>query len=149
MARDDLDRNRHGMAWPFAMAMWSEVAFACEDAQVAMHLLPLVEPDGGCLADGRGILWCSIDLARSLLALTAAQLDVAESIAVGAVAASRRRVTPLLLARELLVLAAVRHRRGRASHETSDLVDEALRIADDSGAALVRQDAERYGLLPR
>jgi hypothetical protein len=99
----------------------------------------------GQIADSGGAIWCSVDLARALLAATVGDLDDAEAIVTGAIAASRARRTPLLLARELLVLAMIQSRLGREG--VGDLVAEALEIGDLRRANLIRMDAARYGLV--
>ena len=98
------------------------------------------------LAGGLSGDMCSIDHARALLALTLDEPSGAEQLATGAIAASRRRRTPLYLARELLVLALVRSRIGGDGKD--ELVAEALEIGERHNVGLIRNDAERYGLVP-
>ena len=129
-----------------ALALWAEVAVALGDAATSRELFDLLEPLAGQIADGNGLIWCSVDHARAQLALTFGADDVADAIAADAVAASRTRGTPLFLARELLVLAAARTRRGASRPSIDPLVDEATAIAAASGARLIHADVERLGL---
>lgn len=128
------------------LALWAEVAAALGDAAASRELFDLLEPLAGQLADGNGIIWCSIDHARAQLALTLGAIDLAESIAAGAVSASQNRSTPLFRAREQLVLAAARTRRGCTPQEIDPLIDDAMGIADASGARLIHADAKRLVL---
>jgi hypothetical protein len=78
--------------------------------------------------------------------LTFDDVHGAAAAAARAVEASRRRGTPIFLARELILLAAARVRAGDARREIAPLVKEALDIATATGAHLVDQEVERYGL---
>jgi hypothetical protein len=127
------------------LAFWAEAAFGVDDASAADELRTVLEPLAGQIADAGGAIWCSVDLARALLAATLGDLDQAEAIVTGAIAASRARRTPLLLARELLVLAMIRSRLG--CEGVGALVTEALEICDERRANLIRMDAARYGLV--
>lgn len=127
------------------LAFWAEVAFGVDDASAAAELSAVLAPLAGQIADAGGAIWCSVDLARALLAATVGDLDQAEAIVTGAITASRARRNPLLLARELLVLAMIQSRLGREG--VGDLVAEALEIGDPRRANLIRMDAARYGLV--
>ena len=124
------------------MTYWAEVAFAVGDAHAAKELVAELDPRAGQLSGDM----CSIDHARALLALALDDPTRAERLATGAIAASRHRRTPLYLARELLVLALVRSRIG--GDGIDELVAEALEIGERHNARLIRNDAERYGLVP-
>ena len=87
----------------------------------------------------------------------------AHELAAHAVAASRRRGTPIFLARELVVLAAAQQHLRNDATETRDAVEEALAIARRTGARIIARDAalflpepvgsshpnDKFGLTPR
>jgi hypothetical protein len=87
-----------------------------------------------------------VDLALAQAALGAGDFEAAESFAMRAVTASRQRRTPIFLGRELVRLAEARRQRGALDAEITPLVDEALDIAESTGASLICREAERYGL---
>ena len=70
----------------------------------------------------------------------------AADVATRAIDASRNRRTPVFLGRELVLLAAARHRAGRPTEHVQPLVDEAHHIAHATGAQLIDQEITRYGL---
>ena len=129
------------------MAYWAEVAFAAGRVGAASEISTELAPLAGHLTENGSAVWCSIDFARALLALTLGEDVTAESLARDAVAASRSRGTPLLLARELLVLALAQRRNGADPSAIEPLIAEAFEIADRTGAELIRNDAARYGLV--
>lgn len=144
--RDGFAGVRRSMVRSVVLALWAEVASVARDSAAARDLFDLLEPLAGQIADGNGVIWCSIDHARAQLALTFGDADLAVSIATDAVAASRTRGTPLFLARELVVLAAAGAYGGASPMQVDPLIDEAMSIADATGAELVRWDIERFGL---
>ena len=113
------------------------------DTDAAKEIVAELDPRAGQLSGDM----CSIDHARALIALTLDDPIGAERLATSAIAASRRRRTPLYLARELLVLALVRSRIG--GDGIDQLVAEALEIGERHNAGLVRNDAERYATRAR
>ncbi len=133
--------------WSFVLAMAAEVASANDAHEIAAEIGERLEPLAGHIA-GAATQWCSIDFARATLALAAGEHARAVSIAHEAVATSRARHTPLLLGRELILLADARRATGDAESAVAPLVDEAFAIADRTGALLIRHDAERRGLIP-
>jgi hypothetical protein len=122
------------------------VVAAAGDSTSARELLDLLAPFAGCLADAAGLIWSSVDQVRAQLLLSLEDAAAAEAIAADAVRASRQRSTRLFLGRELVVLAAARQELGRDQDDIAPLVEEALAIADATGAALIRADAVRHGL---
>jgi hypothetical protein len=88
-----------------------------------------------------------VDQALCQLALSLDDLDGAAAVARRAIAASRRRGIPIFLGRELILLAAARVQAGDRRGDLATIVDEALQIAEATGAHLINQEAERYGLI--
>jgi hypothetical protein len=80
------------------------------------------------------------------LALTLDDVHMAAAVAARAIDASRRRGTPIFLARELILLAAAHTRTGHSQREIAPLTAEALQISAVTGAHLIDKEAERYGL---
>ena len=153
-ARTLLDQaNRRGFAPMYAvlggaspLSRWAEVAALVEDVPAAAELGRLLEPLAGRLVDNGSFVSDTIDRIRALLRLTVGNPADAAEIAAAAVAASRRRQTPLFLGRELIVLAAARQRAGVATEECDRAVNEALAIGLRLGVRIIAQDAQR--LLP-
>ena len=88
-----------------------------------------------------------VDQVLAQLALTSNDPDEAIATATRAINASRRRGTPAFLGRELVLLAAAKHRQGLAPDEFEPLIDEARDLAQRTGAHLIHQEITRYGLL--
>ena len=103
--------------------------------------MAVLEPLAGRFVDNGVAVGDTVDRVRALLRLTIGDAAGAAEIAAVAIAASRRRRTPILLARELLVFACAQQRLG--IDDTDDVVDEAFAIARRTGAAII-QDARLY-----
>ena len=114
----------------------------------AEEILDLLDPVAGHLADGGGITWSSVDQVRAQLLLSLGDAEAAERVAVEAVAASRRRGTPLFLARELpSCWRRLGRQLGHDPDEIEPLVGEALAIADaDRRGAGPCRTLVRHGL---
>jgi DNA-binding CsgD family transcriptional regulator len=115
-------------------------------AAAGQRIGELLEPYSGRIANLPQAVFGPIDLALAQAARAAGDHERAERFAAKAAAASRHRRTPILLARELLRLAAARRALGSAAADVDRDVAEALSIADRTGAALVHQDHERLHL---
>jgi DNA-binding NarL/FixJ family response regulator len=168
-ARELLDRVRRDgfppMYSPRGGAMticcWAEAAAIVDDSSAADELGRTLEPLAGRLVESGALVWDTIDRVRALLRLVSGEPARAAEIAASAVAASRRRRTPIFLARELIVLAAAKRRIGVNASETASAVDEALTVARRTGARIVNHDArlllpssdgsaeDHFGLTPR
>ena len=123
-------------------ACWADVAAIVVDASSATELDALLEPLAGRFVDTGVWVWETVDRLRALLRLTVGDAAGAAKIATGAIVASRRRHTPIFLARELIVLASALQRLG--VDNTDDVVAEAFAIARRTGARLIMQDARLY-----
>jgi DNA-binding CsgD family transcriptional regulator len=154
-ARELLDRERVlGFAAAFAAqggaepaCAWAEAAVLVEDTASARELRAVLEPLAGRFVDvGSAALWDTIDRHRALLRLATGDAAEAAEIAAAAVAESRRRRTPIFLARELVVLAWAQQRLG--VDETDDLLEEAFAIARQTRAHLIEQDARLFLAAP-
>jgi hypothetical protein len=88
-----------------------------------------------------------VDLVLAQMAVVTGDHQRAREHAEQAVAASRERKTPVFLGRELLRLVAARQHLGESPKATRTLVDEALAIADRTGATLIELEARRLGLV--
>ena len=146
-ARADLDRWTadafrslpEDVTWLTAMVMLAEAAAVTGHVDAAVALGTLLGPYAGRLDNyGDGSL-SSVDLALAQLALVAPAGKGAEELSAAAVASCRRAGTPILLGRALVCLATALD--AKAPRE------EALALADRTGALLIEQDAARYGLL--
>ena len=96
---------------------------------------------GRFVDDGLSV-WDTVDRVRALLRLTIGDARGAAEIATGAIVASRRRRTPVFLARELIVLASAQQHLG--VDDTDDLVAEAFAIARRTAARLIVHDARLH-----
>jgi hypothetical protein len=117
------------------------------DRAAAGVLRDRLAPFQGRIAGSTFSISRPVDEALCQLALTLGDLDGAATLAHRAIAASRRRGTPIFLGRELILFAATRVKAGDTRGELAAVVDEALQIAETTGAHLINQEAERYGLL--
>ena len=148
-ARDMLDRARRrgfptmyaGRAGALPVSGWAETAAIVEDTSAGTELDQLLEPLAGRLVDCGAYPTDTVDRLRALLHLSSGDPAGAEELAARAIAASRRRRTPIFLARELVILAAAQQRSGNDPTETADAVEEALAIARRTGARIITQDA--------
>jgi DNA-binding CsgD family transcriptional regulator len=151
-ARQLLDRVRqHGFAPMYsprggamAICCWAEAAAIVGDTAAAEELGGLLEPLAGLLVETGALVWDTIDRVRALLSLASGHPASAAEIATSAVAASRRRGTPIFLARELIIAAAAMRRLGADASESAGAVEEAVTIARRTGARIVNHDARLF-----
>ena len=165
-ARDLLDQARQrgfppmyaGRGGSAPISQWAETAALLKDIPAGAELGELLEPLAGRLVDGGTVVLDTVDRIRALLRLASGDPAGAAELATDAVAASRRRRTPIFLARELIVLAAAKRQLGIDPSDTTRAVDEALAIARRTGARVIDQDAglllggspvDRFGLTAR
>jgi len=149
LAMGDFEAIPRNFLWTVTLAMLCETAEMTGDAASGAQLFVALHPHSGRLAANMVLVFAPIDLALSQAALATGDLEAAESCATRAVEASRRRHTPIFLGRELLRVAAARRRLGADGDSIAPLVAEALGIGDRTGAALIRREAEHYGLTAR
>ena len=133
----------NGLGGALPISYWAETAALVDNVPAIAELADLIEPLAGRLVDGGTLLVDSVDRVRALLRLASGDAAGAAELAAQAVTASRRRRTPIFLARELIVLAAAQQRLGNDA-DTTDLVDEALAIARRTGARIVVNDAALF-----
>jgi hypothetical protein len=112
----------------------------------ATHVLAECSPYTGRLTHAGTFCDRPVDQALAQAALAVGNAELAERYAEAAVSASRRRGTPLFLARELVFLAEARRRNGAPTAALRPLVAEASTLADRFGARVVTVDIDRYGL---
>lgn len=143
---EGLDSIPRRAGWLTMAATLAETAQRIDDRDLSEQLLERLAPLAGQLAHEGGLAWSSIDFLRAICALTANRPDEALDLIIDAVAASRRRRTPIFLGRELVVLAETLRRLGRDPDEIQAPLAEALQIADTTGARIITQDAAFYGL---
>ena len=143
LTTDDLGAVSWNFTWLASLVALSEAAERTGNEAAAGVLAAALEPYRGRLADLPQAVIAPVDLALAQLALTRGDRAEAAVAASRAVEASRQRGTVVFLARELVRLAAA----GGGDHDVAQLVAEALDIADRTGAHLVRQEAEFYGLV--
>src|SRR5205085_1122629 len=82
-------------SWLASLLAYAEASELSEDAGAAHQLLDLLNPYAGLIADLPQTVVGSVDLAIAQVALTANAFALAEQAASRAVAASRRRDTPV------------------------------------------------------
>jgi hypothetical protein len=130
--------------WPLAITELAEAAEVADDPDTAAYVLAETGPYSGRIAVCGPCVNRPFDQARAQAALAAGDNAEAESSASRAVAASRKRNTPVYLARELVFLAEARRRLGAPRAEVRTLAAEATTLADRMGARVVSVDIERY-----
>jgi DNA-binding CsgD family transcriptional regulator len=151
-AQDLLDRAcRNGFPAMYAgrtgaspLCQWAETAAILKDVTAGTMLDEHLEPLAGRLVDCCIYLTDTIDRVRALIRLRVGNPADAHQRAANAVAASRRRRTPIFLARELVVLAAAQQLLGTDAAAIADTLDEARAIARRTGARIIAQDAALY-----
>lgn len=144
MVSDDLGAVPWNFTWLSTLVTLAEAAERTADPASAQVLADVLEPYSGRLADlPQGVI-APVDLALAQLALARGEHAEAAGWATTAIAASRTRRTPIFLARELVRLAVAV--AGRSDVEPT--VAEALKVADHTGALLVRRELEWYELVP-
>jgi DNA-binding CsgD family transcriptional regulator len=132
--------------WLMIVAWWADTAALTGDVAAAAELVEIMQPLAGRLADGGMVVIDSIDRVLALVMLTVGDVEGATDTARRAVTASRSRNMPIMLGRELLVLATARRRGGKGPEDVDALVTEASKIADRTGARIIDLDAERFEL---
>ena len=135
-----------GWGWSAAMSELAEAAEVVGDTDAAAHVLAECSAYTGGISRAGTFCDRPFDQALAQAALGVGDPDLAEQYATAAMSASRRRGTPLYLARELVFLAEARRRRGALDPELRSLVAEASALADRFRARVVTADIERYGL---
>lgn len=123
---------------------WAETAAIVKNTAAGATLAELLEPLAGRLVDCCIYLTDTVDRLRALIRLTSGNPAGAHELAANAVAASRRRRTPIFLARELVILAAAKQLLSADATETADAIDEALAIGRRTGARIIAQDVALF-----
>lgn len=132
--------------WLCGRVMLAEVAEMMDDRRAGSVLLSELAPHAGLVATTFQVGLSPVDLALAQAALAAGDLDKAETAARRLVEGARAKGMPIFRARGLLRVAAVDLQRDGAP-QVSAAVDEALAIADATGAELIEQEAVRLGLI--
>jgi DNA-binding CsgD family transcriptional regulator len=132
--------------WCVAVTDLAEAAEVAGVPEVAAHVLTVAAPYSGRIAVSGPCPNRPFDQALAQAALATGDTAAAESYAAKAVAASRRRDTPVFLVRELVFLARARHLNGASADEVGSLVREASALAERIGAMSAVADIERYQL---
>ena len=132
--------------WAVAVTDLAEAAEVVGDRDVAEHVLAVAGPYAGRIAVSGPHPNRPFDQALAQAALTVDRPAAAATYAEQAVAASRRRQTPVYLVRELVFLAEARRRTGATEREIRPLVTEAVELAERLGAGAALADIERYRL---
>lgn len=140
------DFDFHAQGWFAGMVDLVDAVELVGDRAAAV-LRDRLAPFQGRIAGTNFSLSRPVDQALGQLALTLDDFNGAAAATHRAIAASRRRATPIFLGRELILFAAARTRAGNSRTELAALVDEAIQIAEATGAHLINQEAERYGLI--
>jgi DNA-binding SARP family transcriptional activator len=144
--RDEGFPIREIYPWSVAVTDLAEAAEVAEAPEVAAHVLTVAQPYSGRLAVSGPCPNRPFDQALAQAALSVGDAAAAAAYASRAVAASRRRQTPVFLMRELVFLAEARRRDGDPAAAIRPLVREALTLAEHLEAPAVSVDVERYGL---
>jgi hypothetical protein len=148
----DVDGGRvvpAGYGWSPAMSDVAEAAEVADEEATSAQMVEMCGPYTGLIMTAGPAVIRPFDQALAQAALGAGDPSLAASYAESAVAASRRRETPLFLARELVFLAEARRRLGTLPGDVAPLVAEARAIAERFGARIVLDDLDRYGLSVR
>jgi hypothetical protein len=145
-AADDFAAVPRNFTWLAGMAGLGEAAEWVRDPDLAAALTRLLTPYSGRVADLPQALVAPVDLVLAQLAMAEGDPARAEQLAHRASLASRNHGATVFLGRELVRVAAARAALGRTGDDIAAPLDEALAIADATGAALIRREAERYGL---
>lgn len=144
--RDEQFPIRQIYPWSLAVTDLAEAAEVAADADTAAHVLAVAASYSGRIAVSGPCVNRPFDQALAQAALAVDDLAAATTYADRAVAASRRRRTPVFLARELVLLAEARRRSGDPATAIHPLVTEALSLAERHGLEVVKADLGRYGL---
>jgi hypothetical protein len=132
------------VTWYLAMVCLADAAELTQASEAALSLEPQLAPYTGRLATTWTTMTLPVDIARSQLALAAGHKQDAHEFATRALTLSRSIDAPIFVARALILQATCLRDLGL---QTEDVVRDALSIADQTGAALVRHEAIRYGLV--
>lgn len=144
--RDEQFPIRQIYPWSLAVTDLAEASEVAADPDTAAHVLAVAAPYSGRIAVSGPCINRPFDQALAQASLAVDDLAAADAYAHRAVAASRRRRTPVFLARELVFLAEARHRTGEPATAIRPLVAEALAMAERHGLEVVKADLDRYGL---
>jgi tetratricopeptide (TPR) repeat protein len=147
ISSNDYRDVRRNQLWLTDMTSLAETAEILGHRAAATAIAEQLQPFAGRIAALSATVVTTIDLVLAQMALITGDHRRARQSAEQAISSSRERNTPLFLGRELLRLAAARQHLGEAANATHDLVDEALAIADRTGATLIRHEAQRLGLV--
>ncbi|MDQ3963039.1 MAG: hypothetical protein M3277_03885, partial [Actinomycetota bacterium] len=145
-ADDDFLSVARNLFWLITMGMLCEIAALTDDEDAADRLGDLLLPYSGMIGSMPASLGVPVDLSLTRVALTVGDVARAEEFAARAVESSRRRGSVIFLGLELIRLADARRRRGAPETEVRPLVNEALDIAERTGAGLIALEAERASL---
>ncbi len=138
---------RRNQMWLTDMTALAETADILGHPAAAAAIAEQLQPFAGRIAALSATVVSPVDLVLAQMALVTGDHQRARQHAEQAVAASRERKTPVFLGRELLRLVAARQHFGESPTATRRLVDEALAIADRTGATLIEHEARRLGLV--
>ena len=137
---------RRNQLWLTDMTALAETADILGHPAAAAAIAEQLHPFAGRIAALSATVVSPVDLVLAQMAVVTGDHQRARQHAEQAVAASRERKTPVFLGRELLRLVAARQHLGESPTATRELVDEALAIADRTGATLIQSEAHRLGL---
>jgi hypothetical protein len=128
------------------MISLAETADILGDRAAAAAIAEQLHPFSGRIASFPATVVSTVDLVLAQMALVTGDQRRARQLAEQAISASRERRTPIFLGRELIRLAAACQQLGE-SRDATNLLHEALALADRTGAALIQTEARRLGLL--
>ncbi len=146
-AEDAFESLPRNLFWLASIACLAEGTEWVRDRETAVAIGSLLEPYSGRIADLPQTAVAPVDLSHAQVALATDDFERAQRFAARVVAASRRHRATVFLGRGLVRLAAARQRQGAPSGEVDTLAQEAVGIADATGALLIRQEAQRYALV--
>lgn len=129
--------------WLVSMGWLAEAAELTGHAAAARSISERLAPYFGRLDNYGDGAFRPIGSALTQSALATGDAAAATRLAEMTISWCRTEGTPIFLARGLVQLAAARRRLGESG---LDYLEEALSIAAETGAALIQQDVERYGL---
>jgi DNA-binding CsgD family transcriptional regulator/tetratricopeptide (TPR) repeat protein len=132
--------------WSLAVTDLAEAAEVADDPKVAAHVLVVAAPYSGRIAVSGPCINRPFDQALAQAALAVGDFTAAVAYADRAVTASRKRRTPVFLARELVFLAEALRRSGESTGAVGPLVNEARTFAERFGLGVVTADIDRYAL---
>jgi len=144
---NDFRDVRRNQLWLTDMTALAETADILGHQAAAAAIAEQLHPFAGRIAALSATVVSTVDLVLAQMAVVTGDHERARQHAEHAVAASRKRKTPLFLGRELLRLAAARRHLGDSPNATHNLVQEALAIAHRTGATLIQHEADRLDLL--